>query len=174
MARVPMLEKDQAHPIMQDVYKKFEDEGREVANLFKVLAHSPKIGRDVRRLGVSILFKGEVPPKLRELAILRVGNLAKANYEWTHHVRIALQIGVTQDQIDEIKDWSNSTRFDERERAVLRYTDEVTQNYRVSDDAFSDLRNFFSEQEMVELTATIGYYGMVCRILEALQVDLEH
>jgi hypothetical protein len=58
-----VLQKEQVHPIGKDVFQKWEDEGLEVSNLFKVLAHSPKIGCDVRRIDVSILYKSKLLPK---------------------------------------------------------------------------------------------------------------
>ena len=67
----------------------------------------------------------------------------------------------------------DSTQFDDEERTVLLYTDEVAQNIRAADDTFSKLREFFNEEIIVELTVTIGYYCMVSRILEALQIELE-
>lgn len=173
MARVRFIQKEEADPMVREIFQAIEDSGNEVINLLKALAHSPRICRDWRRLGVTLLLKGKLSPMLRELAILRVGDLAKANYEWTQHVPIALQTGVRQEQIDALSDWVNSEEFSELERAVLQYTDEVSQNFRVSDETFSRIRDILGEQEIVELTVTIGYYGMVCRTLEALQIELE-
>ena len=56
---------------------------------------------------------------------------------------------------------------------MLQYTDEVAENIRVADETFAKVNAFLSDQEIVELTATIGYYGMVSRILESLQIELE-
>jgi alkylhydroperoxidase family enzyme len=70
-------------------------------------------------------------------------------------------------------DWAASEQFDERERAVLAYTDAVARDIRVRDEIFARLRTFLNEEEIIELTAAIGYYGMACRILVALEVDLE-
>ena len=174
MSRVKLLEKEDVDPMVQQIYQKIEDSGSEVINLLKALAHSPKIFRDWQRLGITLLLKGELSPRLRELAILRVGDLAKANYEWTKHVPIALQAGADQEQIDELSDWKNSTKFNEQERAVLQYTDEVAQDIRASDNTFNKIAEFLSQKEIIELTVTIGYYGMVCRTLEALQIQLEN
>ena len=174
MARVRLLEKEDVDPMVKEIYQKVEDSGNEVINLLKALAHSPKICRDWNRLGITLLLKGQLSPKLRELAILRVGVLAKANYEWTKHVPMAMVAGVTQEQIDSLPEWVNSREFNEQERAVLRYTDEVSQDIRASDDTFSKIREFLTEREIIELTVTIGYYGMVCRTLESLQIELEH
>ena len=174
MARVRLLEKKDVDPMVKEIYQKVEDSGNEVINLLKALAHSPKICRDWNRLGITLLLKGQLSPKLRELAILRVGVLAKANYEWTKHVPMAMAAGAIQEQIDSLPEWVNSREFNEQERAVLRYTDEVSQDIRASDDTFSKIREFLTEREIIELTVTIGYYGMVCRTLESLQIELEH
>ncbi len=173
MARVGLLNKEQAAPDVREMFEKMEDKGFPILNLYRVMAHCPQLGRDFLRLGNTILFKGTLPPTLRELAILRVGHINQAKYEWTQHVAIALRAGVKKEQIDTLPDWKNSANFNGQERAVLLYTDEVTQEIRVKDDTFASLQNFLDEEGVVELTATIGYYGMVCRILEALQVDLE-
>jgi len=173
MARVPLLEKEDVDPAVKALYQKIEDSNNKIINLLKALAHSPKICRDWQRLGVTLLLKGTLSPKLREMAILRVGNLAEASYEWTQHVPIALMAGVTQEQIDALPDWANSTEFDAREQAVLQYTDEVSQQIRATDETFSKIRDAFDNQEIIELTVTIGYYGMVSRTLEALQIELE-
>ena len=174
MSRVKLLEKEDVDPMVKQIYQKIEDSGSEVINLLKALAHSPKICRDWQRMGITLLLKGDLSPRLRELAILRVGDLAKANYEWTKHVPMALQAGANQEQIDELSDWKDSTKFNEQERAVLQYTDEVAQNTRASDDTFNRIADFLNEKEIIELTVTIGYYGMVCRTLEALQIQLEN
>jgi 4-carboxymuconolactone decarboxylase len=173
MARVRLLSNEQVAPEIREIFQKIEANGFRVINLYRVMAHCPRVGRYFLRLGNSILFKGAVAPNLRELAILRVGDINQANYEWTQHVSIALRTGVRQEQIDALPDWEKSEKFNEQERAILRYTDEVTKNIRVKDDTFAAVRRFLNEEGIVELTTTIGYYGMVCRILEAFQVELE-
>jgi alkylhydroperoxidase family enzyme len=173
MARVRLLEKEEVDPMVKQIYQKIEDSGSEVINLMKSLAHSPKIFRDWNRLGITLLLKGDLSPRLRELAILRVGDLAQANYEWTKHVPIALQAGASQGQIDDLHNWADSTQFDDQERAVLQYTDEVARNIKASDETFNKITAFLSEKEIVELTTTIGYYGMVCRVLETFEIQLE-
>ena len=173
MARISFLEKEQAAPQMKERFQKMEENGFRILNLYKVMAHCPEVGLNFLRLGNAILFKGTVPPNLRELAILRVGNIYQAKYELTQHIPIALRTGLKQEQIDDLPNWESSENFSPRERAVLRYTDEVTQDIRVKDNTFGTVRGVLGEEGIVELTTTIGYYGMVCRILEALQIELE-
>ncbi|MCF8111161.1 MAG: carboxymuconolactone decarboxylase family protein [Desulfobacteraceae bacterium] len=168
-----MLEKHQISGDLLNTFEKMEARGRRVLNIFKVMANCPKVGLDFLKLGNSILTKGCVDPCLRELAILRVGDLAKAGYEWTQHVAVAKRVGVPDAQIEALPHWQTSDRFNETERAVLQYTDEVAEKIRVSDETFQAIKKFFTDEQIVELTTAIGYYGAVSRILEALQVELE-
>jgi alkylhydroperoxidase family enzyme len=173
MARVKYIEKDQASPKIKEAFQRVEDQGQKVLNVFKTVANCPYIGLNFMRLGNSILTGEEVPADLRELAILRVGVLDKSEYEFTQHTAIGLKCGLTQKKIDDLKNWGASKEFNEKERAVLEYTDEIAQNIKVKEETFSTLKKYLSDHAIVELTITIGYYGMVCRILVGLQVELE-
>ncbi len=173
MPRVSLVEKEQAHHIVKELYENLVKGGWPVINLYKVLGHCPYIARNFQRMGNSILRGEELSPKLRELAILRVGVLAQSEYEFAKHFVIGKEAGISQKQIDNISNWASSPEFNDKERSVLAYTDEVATDIRVRDETFATLQNFLNEHEIVELTITIGYYGMVCRILVALQVELE-
>ncbi len=63
--------------------------------------------------------------------------------------------------------------YDGAERAVLAYADEVSRGYRAQDETFAAVRSHLGDEQAVELTVVIGFYEMICRVLEALQVDLE-
>jgi uncharacterized peroxidase-related enzyme len=174
VARVSFIEKEQAHPFIKEVYQRREEQNARVSNLLKVMAHCPWIGRNFMRLGNSVLRGEELPARLRELAILCVGKLLQAEYEFTHHIPLALQAGVNKEQIDQLSNWASSRVFNREEQAVLRYAEELTENVTVSDNTFKELRNLFSERSIVELTAAISYYNMACRILVGLQIELEN
>ncbi len=173
MARVPYLQNDQLDPKVREMFEKIEGAGGQIVNLYRVLAHAPEICRAFIRFGNRLLFKGALPPKLRELAILLVSERTDSDYERTKHRAIAARCGVSDAQIAAVAGWEASTEFDERERALLRYTDEVTRQVRASEQTFAEVSKHFDEQALVELTTTIGFYGMVSRILENLQVELE-
>jgi 4-carboxymuconolactone decarboxylase len=173
MARVKLVEKEQADPIIKEMFQKFEEQKLPIINLFKAMGNSPRVGRNFIRLGNAVLRPEIIDPKLRELAILRVGNLLQSEYEFTKHVVIGKGVGVTDDQINELSKWESSKKFSDIERAVLQYTDEMTLKVKVSDATFANLKRFFDDAAIVKLTVTIGYYGMVSRALVALQIELE-
>jgi alkylhydroperoxidase family enzyme len=173
MARVTYATKDTAGGRMAEMLARMEREGVQVLNLYRAVANCPEVGDAFIRLGNRILFRGKVPPRLRELAILRVGQLAHAPYEFSKHTLIGLKAGLSQAQLDALGDWEGSPRFDPQEQAVLRYTEEVSRGYRASEETFRALTGFLDDERITELTITIGYYEMVCRVLEALQIELE-
>jgi alkylhydroperoxidase family enzyme len=72
-----------------------------------------------------------------------------------------------------VKNWYDTDAFDEKERAVLQYADEVIRDVRAAPQTFEALRQHFDEEAIVELTTVIAFYCMVSRILENLQVELE-
>ena len=173
MSRIQMVEKNQAPYRVRELYNNLEENGAKVLNLYKVLAHSPDVLRSFLRLGGLLIARTGLPPKLRELAILRVAKLTGSEYEWTQHYPIALEVGVSHEQTETISHWSDSTNFSNEERAVLQYTDEVANNVLVKDETFRVLRQHLNEQSIVELTMSISYWGMVARLLVALQVDID-
>lgn len=173
MARVCLVEKDQAPPEVKDRFQKVEGVGARVLNLYKAVANSPYVLSGFMRLGNALLTRTELEPILRELTILRVAKLCGSEYEWTQHVPIALEFGVRQEQIEAISNWKESTVFSDIERAVLEYTDEVAQNVSVKDETFARLQRHLSDQKIVELTLSVGYWAMVARVLVPLEIEIE-
>jgi 4-carboxymuconolactone decarboxylase len=173
MARVGYVATAEAQGDAREVFAKMEQRGSAILNLHRALASTPNGLRNFMRLGNSLLFHGVLPPALRELAILRVAQMTGASYEWAHHVPIARQVGVGEEQIAGLKGWHTSPHFDERERAALRYVESVTSAVTVPNEVFREARAHLSEAEVVELTLVAGYWGMVARLLVALEIDLE-
>lgn len=173
MARVEMLQNDKASEELKDIYNNLSKNGAKVLNIYRVIAHNPRALLNFLRLGNSLLVGTELSPRLRELAILRVAKLAGSEYEWSQHCPIAMELGITNEQIQTITDWSKSSYFSEVERAVLMYTDEVAKNVAVKNETFEMLRQHLNQRQIVELTLSIGYWGMVARVLVPLQVDID-
>jgi len=173
MARVGYVATAEAQGDAREVFARMEERGAGILNLHRTLAHSPNTFRNFMRLGNSLLFHGLLPPALRELAILRVAQMTGASYEWAHHVPIARQVGVSEEQVAGLESWDTSPYFEERERALLRYVESVASTVAAPDEVFREVRRHLSEAEVVELTLVVGYWGMVARLLVALEIDLE-
>jgi len=173
MARVRLIQKEQAPPETKELFQQTEDNGARIINLYKVLANSPHVARSAIRLGSSLIGKTTLSAKLRELTIMRIAKLCDCDYEWVQHTPIALESGVSRAQLDAIGSWKESSNFDEEERAILQYVDEVAQNVKVADGTFDALNKHLNEQSIVELTLAIGWWGMLARLLVPLEVEVD-
>jgi AhpD family alkylhydroperoxidase len=173
MARLPYLPNEDASPRVREVFEKLAGRGAKIANIYRVMAHSEAAFLPFLRLGNALLERAALDPKIRELAILRVAVLSGSQYEWQQHEGLAREVGVSPEQMAAISHWADSAAFDPRERAVLHYVDAVAGSVAVDDETFARVQRHFSPAELVELTLSIGFWGMVARFLVPLQVDLE-
>ena len=168
MARIP-------YPNVEDLPEKVRTAAEKLPplNIMRMFLNAPTNALPLLSFGQSILTKQELDAHLRELAILRVAHLTGANYEWIQHVPIAKETGVTDEQVEAIPQGATAAAFDDLEKRVLRFTDEVTQNVKASQETFQALEKDLGPRQMVELALAIGFYGMVARIMESFEVELE-
>jgi alkylhydroperoxidase family enzyme len=141
-----------------------------VLNLYAMLLHSGPVAEGWLAFLTAIRQKCSLSAKDRELVIMHIAVLNEAPYEFDQHVPFAMKAGMGQGQIDALAK-GDIEAFLEREQDILEYARAMTRDIRVADDVFARVRLYFSEREIVELTATIAAYNMVSRFLEALQID---
>jgi len=168
MARIP-------YPKIEELPEKIRSRTEKLPplNILRLFMHAQTNVIPLLSLGTSILTEQELDAKLRELAILRVAHLTGANYEWTQHVPIAKQTGVTDAQVAAIRQGAEATAFTDLGKQVLRFTDEITQQVRVSDATFQALAAHLPPWQLVELALATSFYGLAARMMEAFQVELE-
>jgi len=168
MARVPYLQP-------ADVPEEYRDLLSGDSNLLRALINSPNAARDSRPLPNFIRFKSRLDPRLRELAILQVGYLARAPYEWAHHIEIGHRFGVSDDDIRAMIDDTNGkpTNLDVLTKTVLKAAREITLEGAVSEQTFSALKQWLDNERYVDLVIATSHYNSVVRILGSLQIDLE-
>ena len=104
--------------------------------------------------------------------ILRTAQVARSEYEWAQHLKMAREAGVREAQIAAMADWRGSGEFDAKERAALALTDAVMA-CNVSDAVHAEVKQHFSDAEFIELSLTAGFYAMVSRMIDALRVELD-
>jgi AhpD family alkylhydroperoxidase len=109
---------------------------------------------------------------LRELVILRVAVLNRANYEFDAHAPIALAAGVSQAAVHATRQEpiSADAPLSLEQRVALQLTDAMTRDIEVPDALYAEVRKHFSAQGQIDLVATVAAYNMVSRFLVALQI----
>lgn len=168
MARLPYLDLEDLPPEHRDLLARR-------ANIYRALAHSPNGLRAFSTLGGFIRFKSKLDPRLRELAILMVGYLARAPYEWSHHIEIGKKFGVSDDDIRCLMAEAEGrvSTLEPLARTVLRAAREMTEDLAISDATFAQLRTSLDNECIVDLSLTIGFYNGVVRVLASLDIDVE-
>jgi alkylhydroperoxidase family enzyme len=143
-------------------------------NVARMIANSSEaVFHNFSRLGNSLMTRGKLDKKLREIAILRNARVCGSLYEYTQHVPIAKAAGLSDEQIAAVDNWEQAKCFSEVERQVLRFTDEVARSVKGSRATLEALQKNLGPGEIVELIMAIGFWGMVARILETTEVELE-
>jgi len=168
MARIPYFDPAEAQGRAKKHYERLPG-----LNIFKMLGHSGEMLDGFVKLGGQILNFAELDPVLREIAIIRAGVLSGSSYEVHQHRRIGRGIGMSQALLDGIDQGPDAAVFDERQRQVMAFTDDVVKNVRASDATFDPLCAALGYRQVQELVITIGYYMMVSRFLETFDVDIE-
>jgi alkylhydroperoxidase family enzyme len=168
MARLPYLEPDQVAPEYRDMLKRN-------TNLHKLLVNSPDMARAFSGLGGYIRFKSKLDPRLRELAILQVGWLEKSEYEFTHHVKIGKEFGVTDEDIQALitETEGKPSKLEPLAKAILRGAREMVKDLAMSGATFAEIKNDLSDEHMTDLVLTIAFYCAVVRVLATMQIDNE-
>ena len=168
MARLPYLQASDLATEHQPLVQ------RDIA-LYRQLVHSPGALKAFQGLGAYIRYESGLDPRLRELAILQVGWLARAPYEWAHHIEIGYKFGVSDADIEGLiaESASKPSTLEPLARTVLLATREMTNDLAISDATFAKLKSALSNAHLVDLVMTIAFYNAVVRVLATLEIDLE-
>jgi len=174
MARLPYVSREDLTAEEREVFDEFERErGTAPAHIHRAIANAPNLLRRFSAMAMELRNHTNLDPRLRELALMTVGRIAGAEYEFVHHWNIALNLGVRREQLEQLADFERSSVFNEHERAVMRYAAEATANIKVSDKTFDALREFLDHRRIMELAMNVAFYNAVVRIIVPIGVELE-
>jgi alkylhydroperoxidase family enzyme len=168
MARVPDMTVADLKEADRDLLK------RDIA-LHRALTNSPNAARAFSGLGQFIRYKSVLDPRLRELAILQVGWLARSPYEWSHHVKIGFDFGVTEADIHALiaETEGRPSSLEPLAKLVLQAARECHAGPGVSEATFERLRAHLDNERLVDLVTTIAFYCAVVRVLASLDIRVE-
>ena len=173
MTRVAHLDREDLPEEFRGLFADLAATRGYVPSLYRALAHSPGLLREFVSMTAAIRSETVLDPKFRELAILGVALVTGAPTQWLAHLPLARAAGLTEEQIDGLVVWRRYPAFSAEERAVLAFAESVTREVGASREAWEGVRAFLSERECVELTLTVGFYNMVSRFLETVELDVD-
>lgn len=163
--RFPKLTPEQMTPAQKAVAAEITAGPRgEVRGPFVALLHNPELAGHVQRLGEHLRWKGKLPPRLKELAVLVTARRWTCQHEWVMHSKLALQGGLGAGMIEDIRNGREPKGMLDEEKAVYNFCKQA-QTGRVNDETFAYIKGHFGLDGALELLALNGYYTLMAMVL---------
>lgn len=141
-------------------------------NVFLTLVRHPRVYKRLVPFG-TVMLHGTIPPRDRELMILRTAHRCGCVYERTHHEHIAVERGVGEAEIEAVFAGPDDARWSSFDAALLRAVDELHDRQRISDETWQTIAERYEQSQMIELPMLIGHYHLMAFTLNSLGVQLE-
>jgi alkylhydroperoxidase family enzyme len=170
--RIPPLEPPYDEELATELAR-FMPPGIPPLRLFRTLAHNPRVLRKFR-LG-SLLDRGAIERRDREIVILRTCARCGSEYEWGVHVAaFAARCGLSQAEVAAtLRANAEDATWSPRDRLLVRFADELHDTASLSDGLWRELTRHFRPDQLVELLVLAGFYHTVSFVTNAIQIEPE-
>jgi alkylhydroperoxidase family enzyme len=171
-ARIPPLRPEQWTPEQR---KRFDPDGtgRGAANVFVTFVRNPAADRLRGPVNQHILNATTLSPRQRELLLMRIGVLCRSEYEWAAHSRSGRRVGMTDADVARIVAGPDSGGGDPIETALLRATDELHRDDRVSDATWGALARVLDARQLLDMLIAVGGYRAASMAINSAGVQLD-
>ena len=172
MPRISRLNRSEVSPEAGEIYDRYMRQRGNVPNMFRTVAHRPEIFESMIAHFEAVLNTGTLPIKLKELVIVRTSQLNNCQYCLASHTRISKKLGWSEDQLAHLEDYAKRDDFTVAEKVALRLAELMTRNERsLTDEEWQEIREFYSEGEVIELMAAIGLFNYFNRFNNLLDME---
>ena len=139
---------------------------------FVPLLRSPELTRRLQKVGEYLRYQAVLPKKISELIILLTAREWTQQFEWHHHLPLALAQGVNEKVAQAISDGRRPEKMADDEEIAYELCRELGQNHSVSDETYSRAVARFGEQGVVELLVLQGYYTLMAMVMNVARTAL--
>ncbi|WP_182866849.1 carboxymuconolactone decarboxylase family protein [Rhodopirellula sp. JC639] len=170
MPHVQPLKQSEAPAKSQPILKAIEEQFGQSLNIFSTLAHQPDVLGGTTQINDGI--REDLPAKFRELAYFKSSQINGCEYCSRYHRQAAKKAGATDEQIEAIDRYAQSDAFDDQEKAVLSYAEQLTKTAAVEPNTVAKVKEFLSDKQLVTLAATVALANFTNRINHGLDIEL--
>jgi uncharacterized peroxidase-related enzyme len=165
---VAPLTREQAAAEVQPIFDRLTQAIGHVPAFFATMARVPEALQHFMALYGAVINKGSVETKYKELAYLKTALTNGCEYCFQAHSASGKKSGVTEEQIKNLAFYRRSKAFDEKEKATLLYAERVTRGASgLREPAIQELKKYYSDDQIVELTLTICIANFTNRFNDA-------
>jgi uncharacterized peroxidase-related enzyme len=169
MATIAPVAEERAAADVKPIYENMKKNLGKVPNFFAMLAHKPEVLKAFLPFYQAITGPGAVEQKYKELAYLKTSTVNACEYWTKAHSASAKRIGITGEQIQALTFYERSNLFNDQEKAIIHFADQVTRAaMTVRDSDLAAMQKYFSVEQIVELVVTIAVANFTNRVNDAL------
>jgi 4-carboxymuconolactone decarboxylase len=170
--RVAPMRDEEMDEQVRELLEEVRIPGAEAVNIFETLVRHPGLYRKWMPFAGKLLA-GKLPPRDRELLILRTAWQCRSPYEWGQHVRIAKSAGISDEEIERVVASPDASEWSPFDRTLLTAADELHEDACISDRTWTELAARYDAKQLIEVPMLVGHYHMVAFALNSLGVQRE-
>lgn len=176
--RIKPIDAKLREPLKSKMAKIFPP-GKPSPNLYRSVARNESLFIDMIDMGfitpTGLMDRRTIPPRVRELLILRTCVRAGNDYEFNLHVKtISEKMGLNKLEIEGLRSpETDHELWPTADAALIAMVDELVQNISLSDELFVRLSNHFSEAELIEMVQLVGLYTTVAMMVDLIRPELD-
>ena len=144
-----------------------------IFNIIKTLIGYPELFKAWLGFANHVMFNSSLPPRDREIVILRIGWLCQSGYEFGQHIIIGRDAGLNDGEIKAIAEGDSAQNWSEAEQSLIRATDELHADAFIGDATYAELQEHFDEKQILDVIFAVGQYNMVSMALNTTGVQLD-
>lgn len=165
MARIPLIAKrnDANGEEQRAVFDAVVASRGKMIRPFQVLAHVPSLAGPLSELGATIRFAGTLSDRDRELVILTAAMVHRCEFEWSSHLPIAIEAGVSAGAIERLRTGAGEVHAEES--LLIDFVSELCDTGSVSQETFERIHAAFGDPGTVELATIVGYYTLLAFVM---------
>ena len=173
MAHISPLPRD-THADLAERFKHYQETRGFVPNSILTMQRRPNISRAFMALNQAVLYEGTVSEELKMLVSLIASQAAGCKYCQAHMANLASIYEASADKIAAVWEYQTSPLFSDAERAALNlaFKASIVPN-EASDADFDELKQYFDDDQIVEIVASIALFGYLNRWNDTMATDLE-
>ncbi len=171
--RIQPVQDDEATDEQREILAAASVAGRPPLNVQRTTAQYPALARARQAFSSHIMRETSLPPRERELLILRTGWNCQSEYEFAQHSRYGRSVGLSNEEIRRVAAGPDDEGWEPFEASLLRAADELHDDAFIADATWDALAQRYSVQQLMDAVFTVGAYRIVSMALNSFGVQFE-
>jgi 4-carboxymuconolactone decarboxylase len=169
-----VLDAVNAFPSSRDyVQSKWPGEIANGANGLGTMLNHPAMAKAFLVFNHHVSVASTLSKRVREILILRIGWLRKAEYEWLQHVILGKRAGLSDADVERVTLGPDAPGWDPGDADLIRAVDELYSKACIQETTWTRLSAVFNPQQLIDLIFCVGCYEVLAMAFNSWSVVCE-